>query len=292
LKDALSVYEKQVGPYNPRFALTYNWLGACAQARGQLDKADQFQRKALDIHEKVDGPNSAEAAQIWTNIGNISVAQGKLNEAERQHRKALEIRENVLTKNHPQTAMSVHNLGAVLRMQGKAKEAEANGLRAVEMYRATNPNHGELVYPLRMLTDLCIEQKRWPDAEKHARAWLGVLEADRDDSLDELAETSFRRLDVNGDNKLNRDEMPARLKDNLAKWDRNDDGLVDAGEYRTYFSAELGDAVAPQHPGTTAMIEPLERLATILTATDRRDEAATVTKRKDSLKSKLASEKK
>jgi Ca2+-binding EF-hand superfamily protein len=60
------------------------------------------------------------------------------------------------------------------------------------------------------------------------------------DVLNQLADASFRKLDTNGDGQLNADEMPPQLKFNLARWDKNGDGLISVFEYRDYFAARLG----------------------------------------------------
>jgi Ca2+-binding EF-hand superfamily protein len=47
-------------------------------------------------------------------------------------------------------------------------------------------------------------------------------------------ETLFRRLDRNGDNQLNSDEMPPQLRAELSRWDTNKDGLISLDEFREY----------------------------------------------------------
>lgn len=223
LEDALALYGKLVGPYNPRIARTLTWLGVCAELRGKLDDAEKLQRQALDIHEKVEGPRSLQAADNWTNLGSIAVAKKKLDDAEKHHRQALEIREKSAQRDDRLVALSLYHLGVVYRAAGKAKEAETHVLSALQMYRGINQNHVDLIPAVRMLTELCVAQKRWPDAEKHAREWLRVVEK--------------------------------------APLDRS------------------------------AQLDPLERLSTILTALDRRDEAAAVTQRRNELRDKLAAQK-
>lgn len=54
-----------------------------------------------------------------------------------------------------------------------------------------------------------------------------------------LLEAEFKRRDENADGKLNTDEMSRSLRDDLAKWDTNKDGLIDLAEFTPYFQARL-----------------------------------------------------
>ena len=47
----------------------------------------------------------------------------------------------------------------------------------------------------------------------------------------------FRRLDQNGDGLLGPDEMTDGLRGQRARWDRNRDGSIDAGEYGAFFQS-------------------------------------------------------
>jgi hypothetical protein len=65
------------------------------------------------------------------------------------------------------------------------------------------------------------------------------------------ADTEFKRIDENGDGKLNPDEMPPALRKERVVWDKNNDGLIDQEEYRAYFIARFqernaGSAAANQ----------------------------------------------
>ncbi len=60
------------------------------------------------------------------------------------------------------------------------------------------------------------------------------------DVINQLADADFKRRDANDDGKLNIDEMPPRLRQNLTKWDKNGDGLIDRNEYREYFASQIG----------------------------------------------------
>ncbi len=53
------------------------------------------------------------------------------------------------------------------------------------------------------------------------------------------AEKLFKKLDANRDGVLSDDELPANLAANLAKWDANHDGAIDAQEYWAYYQASL-----------------------------------------------------
>ena len=49
-----------------------------------------------------------------------------------------------------------------------------------------------------------------------------------------VADAEFAQLDANGDGVLNIDEMPPALRNDLPKWDKNKDGMIDLFEYRNF----------------------------------------------------------
>jgi Ca2+-binding EF-hand superfamily protein len=59
--------------------------------------------------------------------------------------------------------------------------------------------------------------------------------ADQTAQWDKDAEDQFRRADQNGDGKLNEDEMPRPLRNQLDRWDTNKDGQIDLTEFKAYY---------------------------------------------------------
>lgn len=93
-------------------------------------------------------------------------------------------------------------------------------------------------------------------------AMPGTMDVDK---LSEWADMEFKRLDKNGDGKLNAEEMGPWLQRSLDKWDKNNDGLLDMAEYRAYFIAKMQgneDAGGRGNKGIAAIIideEDLDR---------------------------------
>jgi hypothetical protein len=81
---------------------------------------------------------------------------------------------------------------------------------------------------------------QFPDAGGRPSPGMTIVQGPSGaDVINQLADADFRRRDINGDGKLNQDEMPVPLRFALAKWDKNGDGLIDMYEYRDYYSARL-----------------------------------------------------
>lgn len=79
--------------------------------------------------------------------------------------------------------------------------------------------------------------------------------------LNELADAQFRKLDADGDGKLNQNEMPGPLRFGLSKWDKSGDGLIDMYEFREYFSARMvGSGEDQGTRGIASIIIEIEEL--------------------------------
>src|SRR2546428_13024126 len=75
-------------PYAPAFRFLYNNLSQIYKARGQLEEAERWLRKAIEIDERLG--NEPALAIRYNNLSQIYKAWGQLEEAERWLRKAIE----------------------------------------------------------------------------------------------------------------------------------------------------------------------------------------------------------
>jgi Ca2+-binding EF-hand superfamily protein len=74
------------------------------------------------------------------------------------------------------------------------------------------------------------------------------------DMMSQWAEGEFRRRDSNGDGRLNQDEMPDSLRQDLGRWDTNHDGLIDQSEHRGYLMARFGRGEDQQQGNAVTII--------------------------------------
>jgi Ca2+-binding EF-hand superfamily protein len=92
----------------------------------------------------------------------------------------------------------------------------------------------------------------------------------QEEALSKWAEAEFKNRDRNGDGKLNADEMGDRLKDQLARFDVNKDGLIDLAEFRGYMAARMDrredGEKAPANPVVILVEEDLDRRPTVFRA--------------------------
>ena len=81
------------------------------------------------------------------------------------------------------------------------------------------------------------------------------------DIMNQLADAQFKKLDRDGDGKLNQDEMPGPLRGNLGKWDKNNDGFINQDEFREFFSARMvGNGEDPATRNIATIIIEVEEL--------------------------------
>src|SRR5947207_2826968 len=66
-----------------------------------------------------------------------------------------------------------------------------------------------------------------PGADSAPPGFMGMGRRDPYEMMNRMADDEFRRRDINGDGFLNLDEMPDGIKNELARWDINRDGLID-----------------------------------------------------------------
>ncbi|KAA9373900.1 tetratricopeptide repeat protein [Microbispora cellulosiformans] len=116
----LQALHQQTPPPLAHLALTYHYLGAVEEERGQLNEADDWYRKSLAIQERLgDRPM---LASDYHQVGIVAQERGRWDEAEEWYRKALTIKEEL--GDRPGTANGYHQLGMLAQARGRWDEAE------------------------------------------------------------------------------------------------------------------------------------------------------------------------
>ncbi|EXJ73257.1 uncharacterized protein A1O5_03017 [Cladophialophora psammophila CBS 110553] len=130
-RQALSGYEKAVGPDELDTLTCVSNLAAVIQVQGKYDQAEEMNRRALAGYGKVLGANHPHTLRSMSNLATVLQDQGKYVEAERIGRQALAGFEEELGARHPDTLTCASNLAMVLQDQQKHEEAEEVHRRAL-----------------------------------------------------------------------------------------------------------------------------------------------------------------
>jgi eukaryotic-like serine/threonine-protein kinase len=109
---------------------TYTDLGLYPEARTQLERALELQRRVL-------GVENPKTLKTMSRLGRILSLQSNYPEAEALLLKAVETGRRVLGSRHPELVLSMNGLGSVYELEGKYEQAEALHTQALEIQRRT-----------------------------------------------------------------------------------------------------------------------------------------------------------
>lgn len=114
-----------------------NNLGLITGQQGQLDRAENFHRRALAIRRTfvAGGPMVAlEIARSLKNIGTIRLEKGDLSGAEALFSESLQIREKLAPEGNDEVAAVLESLGNIAASRGHLVVAEQHYQRALAMF--------------------------------------------------------------------------------------------------------------------------------------------------------------
>ena len=149
---------------------TYEDLGVYPEARTQLERALDLQRRAL-------GAKNPETLKTMSRLGRLAWLQGKYPEGEALLSQSLEIQRRVLGPQHPDTLYSMSNLAKVYDDQRKYAQAEALFRQTLEIRRRVlGPEDPETLGALNNLASSYWRQGKYAQAET---AFSQVLEVSR-----------------------------------------------------------------------------------------------------------------
>ncbi|KAI9759277.1 MAG: hypothetical protein M1840_003498 [Geoglossum simile] len=178
-QQALTGYEKALGPEHTSTLGTVGNLGILYSDQGKLTEAEAMYQRALTGYEKALGPEHTSTLISVHNLGILYRNQGKLAEAEAMYQRALTGKEKALGPEHTSTLMTVNNLGLLYSDQGKLTEAEAMYQRALTGYeKALGPEHTSTLNTVNNLGILYRNQGKLAEAEAmYQRALTGKEKA-------------------------------------------------------------------------------------------------------------------
>ena len=119
-------------------AIAYGNLGLIYQTRGDLEKAEQMQRKSLEISERLG--RQKDMASAYGNLGNIYQTRGDLEKAEQMHHKSLEICERLGWQKG--MACQYGNLGLIYNTRGNLEKAEQMHRKGLEIEQSLGRQEG------------------------------------------------------------------------------------------------------------------------------------------------------
>jgi tetratricopeptide (TPR) repeat protein len=98
-------------------------LGTLRARTGDLEAAEELQRRALEMHEAATGPDHPGVAASLRSLGNTLTQRAAYEEAETCFRRALDIFRDRLGADHPLVAEVLEDLAGLCTVTGRQDEA-------------------------------------------------------------------------------------------------------------------------------------------------------------------------
>ncbi len=169
-------------------AEAYHRWGNVLHARGELDEAAEWYRKAAEIQERLGFEGSA--AHEYHYLGMVALGRDppSLEEAERWHEKAREVfeRQGLCLK----LAAEYHHLGIVAGIRGQLDQAERWYAKALEVYEGLG-HETEMAHEYYQLSSIAESRGDSVKAEELSRKALEIVERH---GLDREVGTIYRHL--------------------------------------------------------------------------------------------------
>jgi CHAT domain-containing protein/tetratricopeptide (TPR) repeat protein len=197
----LAIYEKILGPDDPKVARSLNNLAFLYMATGAFTKVEPLLTRALVIEEKALGPEHREVATSLDNLARLYWVTGAHDKVEPLLTRALAIRESTLGPTHAAVAQSANNLAMFHMTTGAHTKAEPLFTRALAIAeKALGPEHPDVATCLSNLAGLYWSTRAYAKVEPLLARALAIREKalrpqhpELANSLNNLAEV-YRRL--------------------------------------------------------------------------------------------------
>jgi tetratricopeptide (TPR) repeat protein/transcriptional regulator with XRE-family HTH domain len=263
LRQALDIQTRSLSPKHPQVAETLSMLASVSFMRGDYSATERQLQRALAITEEVLGQDHMVTGMRVEGLGTLYRYWGRNDEAARELQRALAILSHALGSDHPGVMTVLNGLARAKLGQGQTGEAELLARRALEVReRVFGPDHPKLAYSLQCLSEILLAQGRLAEAETLARRGLVIRERVHPDGH----QTTSISLDI------------------LAQIRQSQGEVIEAEDLYQRALTTLTRTVGSVHP---RLVETLTRYAGLLEQLGRRDEAASVRARAESIESRV-----
>ncbi len=176
-KQALSIFEKALGPDHPDTGTALSNLALVYADTGRYAEADPLYKQALSIFEKALGSDHPDTGTALSNLAALYAATGRYAEAEPLYKQALSIFEKILGPDHSDTGTFLNNLALLYARTGRYAEAEPLYKRALSIReKALGPDHPDTGTALNNLAHLYTNTGRYTEAEPLYKRALSICE--------------------------------------------------------------------------------------------------------------------
>ncbi|MGO9087224.1 MAG: tetratricopeptide repeat protein [Candidatus Sulfotelmatobacter sp.] len=166
LERALELQRKVLGEENPMTLSTKNELGWTAMAQGKYPEAEALLTQTLAARRRVLGPEHSDTLGSLHNLGVLYRDEGKYPQAEALDSQTLEIRRRVLGPEHPDTLLSMGNLAEIYSDEGKYPQAEVLDSQTLEIdRRVLGPEHPYTLNSMNILAIVYWWERKYAQAE-------------------------------------------------------------------------------------------------------------------------------
>jgi tetratricopeptide (TPR) repeat protein len=171
----LQINEDWYGPAHPRTASNLLMVGRALVYQGRLSEASAYYDRALVAMRTLYGERHVRFASVLSLMGDLARDRNQPDEAERLFQRAAAIFREASGDEHEFYLHQLSNLGSVRLARGQFGEAEQLLRQAVERLTAVVPKQLYTGIAEVRLAAALSGQKRYLDAERHARAGYTIL---------------------------------------------------------------------------------------------------------------------
>lgn len=149
LRQALTIYEQELGRESVKYAGSMSRLGVTLYDRRQQDEAKAVYEEALQLWRVLDMEETMQYASTMSNYANVIDSMGDYDNAAKYMDDAVEVSIRQNGKHHPDTIIWMHNRGQLMVRQGNDVEAFERFAETVALGKATWPaNHPQIAWML------------------------------------------------------------------------------------------------------------------------------------------------